>query len=295
MKLRREDLMLIVLLLAIALLSGTMAGGPSAHPVLATLAPILFLAFMTWYLALLVANRNDVIAAIAAILLSHGRERPGRGGLLIAIAVYGVLLIIALAFLSSGIPQRIISELQGTIFNIPNGNPTTPPSTQVTPLQTIIPTRAITYYGSLVFFAIFAISLFTIVRGLQVAIQNRQVSADDLQAEDELRQEASSAVQVAISSLRTTKSYREPILQCYERMCQILSNAGLVTDPTETAREFAQKISEKLRIGGDAVNGLTFLFEEARYSDHEIIEQKRIMAVQHLESLQKALSPGLSA
>lgn len=291
MKLRREDLILVVLLLTIAILSGSMAGGISARPVLSTLAPILFLAFMTWYLALLVVNRNEVIAALAAILLSHGREKPAKGGFLLSIVAYGILILIALAFFSSGIPQRIISQLQGTMLRFQNGNQTAQPPIQVTPFSTLIPTQVMTYYGSIVFFAIFAVSLFTLIRGVQLALQNREAPPDDAKAEYDLKQDAAGAVQEAISSLKNTKAYREPILQCYKRMCQVLSAAGLVTDQTETAREFAQKISEKLRIGNDAVSGLTFLFEEARYSEHAITEQKRIMAVQYLESLQKALSP----
>jgi hypothetical protein len=291
MKLRREDLILIVLLLAVAILSGTMAGGISTRPVLSTLAPILFLAFLTWYLALLVANRNEVIAALAAILLSQSREKPAKRSLLLSIVAYGLLIVVALAFLSSGIPQRIISQLQGSILSLQNANQTAPPPTQVAPFSTLIPTQVMRYYGSLVFFAIFAVSLFTLIRGVQLAFQNRGVSTDEFKAEYDLKQDAANAVQEAISSLKNTKAYREPILQCYKKMCQVLSTAGLVTDQTETAREFAQKISEKLRIGSNAVSGLTFLFEEARYSNHDITEQKRIMAVEYLESLQDALSP----
>lgn len=293
MKLRREDLILIVLLLAVAILSGTMAGGISTRPVLSTLAPILFLAFLTWYLALLVANRNEVIAAFAAILLSQSREKPAKGSLLLSIVAYGLLIVVALVFFSSGIPQRMISQLQGSILSLQNANQTAPPPTQVTPLSTLIPTQVMSYYGSLVFFAIFAVSLFTIIRGVQLAFQNRGVSTDEFKAEYDLKQDAANAVREAISTLKNTKAYREPILQCYKKMCQVLSAAGLVTDQTETAREFAQKISEKLRIGSNAVRGLTFLFEEARYSDHDITEQKRILAVQYLESLQKALSPNV--
>ena len=73
-------------------------------------------------------------------------------------------------------------------------------------------------------------------------------------------------------------------------MCMILSDAGIVQIHSDTAREFAEDVSLKLRAGSDAVQALTFLFEEARYSNHQITEEKRVMAVQYLESLQQALS-----
>jgi hypothetical protein len=75
-------------------------------------------------------------------------------------------------------------------------------------------------------------------------------------------------------------------------MCEVLSGRGFIIRADQTAREFASTVSKKLSLGNDAVKGLTFLFEEARYSDHVINDDQRRLAVNKLGSLENALSPG---
>ena len=73
-------------------------------------------------------------------------------------------------------------------------------------------------------------------------------------------------------------------------MCEMLSREGLNIRLDETAREFSAEASSKLRLGSDAVRSLTFLFEEARYSAHDIEEEKRTAALSELEILERALA-----
>jgi hypothetical protein len=73
-------------------------------------------------------------------------------------------------------------------------------------------------------------------------------------------------------------------------MCAILSDRGFLISPTQTAREFGENVSRKLELGGASVSGLTFLFEEARYSDHLIEDQKRHLAMDYLNSLERVLT-----
>jgi len=130
-----------------------------------------------------------------------------------------------------------------------------------------------------------------------MALQSRGQLSKEGKSEYELRKSAVDAVQLAITALITAKEYREVILQCYRRMCTILADSGIVTKQSETAREFAVGISRKLQMSTGAVHGLTFLFEEARYSNHQMTDQKRAAALNHLQSLQQELSisSGVSA
>jgi len=72
-------------------------------------------------------------------------------------------------------------------------------------------------------------------------------------------------------------------------MCNVLLDCGFRIAPTQTASEFARNVSIRLGLGGSAVNGLTFLFEEARYSNHQIDDSRRADAISQLENLERSL------
>jgi len=285
---KKDAVVLGGLLVTVLILTGTVAAATPRPPILARLAPILALTLMTWYLIILVIHRDQIITALAAILLSGRRGETKKTNLLMTLLSYGVLLVLAIVFLWSGLPQRLASGFAGMITSASSGTQTTSP--QVNPMEGLFPSAPIVYYGTFVFLAIFVVSLLTIIQGFRLALQNRGPIEGNEERELELKQDVVDVVQRAITNLKVTKEYHETILQCYQRMCKILSDAGIEPDPSETAREFAGEISLKLRVGDEAVEVLTFLFEEARYSDHQITEQKRIMALRHLESLQQALS-----
>jgi hypothetical protein len=77
-------------------------------------------------------------------------------------------------------------------------------------------------------------------------------------------------------------------------MCRLLAEIGLEIGLAQTPREFALQASKKLRFGKEAVNTLTFLFEEARYSQHSLGDDKRSIAISQLTTLQNALADELA-
>ena len=108
--------------------------------------------------------------------------------------------------------------------------------------------------------------------------------------EEVARREALGVVQKTVMNLRLAGDYRDTILRCYRQMCQVLSEHGFKIGLQETAREFSENISRKLELGSDAIWSLTFLFEEARYSDHQIDDSKRAVALSQLENLERSLA-----
>lgn len=286
----RNAVALSVLLTLVLVLTVSVAGAVPKSPVLGGLAPILILTIMTWYLMVLIVNRDRIIAALAAMFKLQQKQKPlEKTNFWLTVAVYAALFSLGIVALWTGLPQRILSRLQGISMNFISGsgnNSRLRP--QLSPIAGLLPTTPIIYYGILVTVAIVAVSFILILGGVRLAYRARGLSSND--SEEEVKEQAAELVQQTITSLKSAKKYHETILQCYKKMCEILSNAGLKTASEETAREFAESISTKLRIGDVAVTGLTFLFEEARYSNHEISEEKRIMALNHLQFLQQALS-----
>jgi Domain of unknown function (DUF4129) len=279
----------LILLTLILILTISVVGAVPTSPVLGGLAPILILTIMTWYLMVLIVDRDQIIAALAAMFKLHRKPKTPRTNFWSTVAVYAAIFILGVVALWTGLPQQILSRLQGFAMTAISGSENTSNlRPQLGPIPGFLPTATIIYYGILITLAIAAVSFSLIFGGVRLAYQARSSSSNDSEAE--VKQQTAELVQQTITSLKSTKKYHETILQCYKKMCEILAKAGLETASEETAREFAQSISIKLRVGDGAVRGLTFLFEEARYSNHEISEEARLMALNHLQVLQQALS-----
>jgi hypothetical protein len=144
---------------------------------------------------------------------------------------------------------------------------------------------ALYYYTIVVFGAIILVSFSLLLGALRKAyVENR-----DLPTDLRLKESALDIIKGTRSKLEARQKYTEAIFECYRQMCEILSEKGHNIQPAQTPREFAQNVSRKLDLKADSVKGLTFLFEEARYSNHNIGDEKRGMALNYLRSLEHAL------
>ena len=76
---------------------------------------------------------------------------------------------------------------------------------------------------------------------------------------------------------------REAIFNCYEDLCLVLMQNGFLRRDFETVREFEMAIRQALPISESALEALDQVFEEARYSSHE-------MGDSHKAAAQEALS-----
>ena len=76
---------------------------------------------------------------------------------------------------------------------------------------------------------------------------------------------------------------REAIFNCYEDLCLVLMQNGFLRRDFETVREFEMAIRQALPIRESALEALDQVFEEARYSSHE-------MGDSHKAAAQEALS-----
>jgi hypothetical protein len=142
------------------------------------------------------------------------------------------------------------------------------------------------YYTILVFGAIILVSFSLILGALRSAYLERRALTDN----SELKNGTLDIIQDAMAKLESRQKYNEIILECYRQMCETLSGKGhLSIQPAQTPREFADGVSGQLDLDAESVKGLTFLFEEARYSKHTIGDDKRGLALNYLRSLEHAL------
>jgi hypothetical protein len=74
----------------------------------------------------------------------------------------------------------------------------------------------------------------------------------------------------AIDDLEAEPDARRAVIAAYARMESVLGRNGLRREPSETPLEYLRRVLLGVTARGDAVQSLTQLFEEARFSRHEI-------------------------
>ena len=91
----------------------------------------------------------------------------------------------------------------------------------------------------------------------------------------------------ALMSLKASNNYIEAIFSCYKDLIKYFRMRGAMKKVFETTREFEDVINNML--GGivppEEIDSFFSIFEEARYSDHEIGSEERDRAIQIFQSM----------
>ena len=82
---------------------------------------------------------------------------------------------------------------------------------------------------------------------------------------------------------------RQAIFTCYEGLVTVLQRRGFLRRDFETVREFEVAIRQALPIREEALVSLDRVFEEARYSSHELGESERERAKAALADVLRAI------
>ena len=178
----KNVLALSVLMVVILILTGSVVGEIPRSPVLGGLAPILILTLITWYLIILVVNRDEITAGLAAIFRMRRKPEPVQANFWVTVAVYAALLSLALIALWSGLPQRILSRIQeiAMISGTENASRLLP---RTNPIAGLLPATPFIYYGVLVSAAVFAVSFILLLGGLRLALKTGEMGTDDSSVE----------------------------------------------------------------------------------------------------------------
>ena len=102
--------------------------------------------------------------------------------------------------------------------------------------------------------------------------------------EDHIR-ELSDIFSYTAELLAAGDEMREAIYMCYENLCQVLMKHGFLRRDFETVREFEMGIRKALPIKETSLMNLDQVFEEARYSAHEMTEQHKNFAQESLRGV----------
>jgi hypothetical protein len=98
------------------------------------------------------------------------------------------------------------------------------------------------------------------------------------------------AAELSLEDLRRERDPRRAILAAYARMEGLFAGAGLQRRRTATPSEYLADILHASSAPPGALLDLTLLFEEARFSSHEMSETDRDEAISALVQISGALS-----
>jgi hypothetical protein len=93
----------------------------------------------------------------------------------------------------------------------------------------------------------------------------------------------------AIDDLEAEPDPRRAVIAAYARMEGVLARHGLRRLPSETPLEYLRRVLLGLTARGDAVQALTGLFEEARFSRHQIDSSMKREAIGALRTIRDDL------
>jgi hypothetical protein len=138
-----------------------------------------------------------------------------------------------------------------------------------------------------IFMILFACIVLTIV-GARAIIQMRGERYRS--AEEQKVREVAETIQQAIDTLQVGTDARSTIIRCYDDLCRVMERHGVFEKEHLTPREFEVLARRSLPISGAHLHRLVLVFEEARYSDHDLSEAASKNALSSLEKVKEDLT-----
>ena len=115
--------------------------------------------------------------------------------------------------------------------------------------------------------------------------------ADD--ASDGGEQALQSAVRRGLQEMADQPDAREAVVRAWLLLGEAAAVAGTPRRPAESAREYARRLGDTHGLPRRSLERLAALYREARFSDHEMLPEQRVVARSELFELQKALAGGV--
>ncbi len=109
----------------------------------------------------------------------------------------------------------------------------------------------------------------------------------ELKKREDIEDSFYSTLDKAITDLDRGGEIRTTIINCYREMSMLLEEKGAKNHHSMTPREFKKYTIEKMPKAEKLVSDITYLFEEARYSPHDLDESHRSKVLQQLKELRR--------
>jgi len=261
------------------------------------LVSVAFLGFMVLTLVLMVINRRILVGMLKQAIIGSGSASRRHSSLLRSMLSLVGFLVPFLIFYYLRVLPADYEGVDTSPLLPPSGKPAGDGNFTSTPWpflpQPSASTSLIVGYASgiivLVIAVVGALLVFQAVRETSWGYEEPPQDTP----EEALKESALLAVQEAIHGIEE-EDFRMAVIKCYRRLCETLEEHGVPSREHQTAREYESKVSDVLDIPTDPLSVLTELFEEARYSLHEIGQKEQNRALSSLVYIRDRLS-GVSA
>lgn len=247
------------------------------------LGPVVILGVMVTIIVLIALNYRDIGAAIGYGMARRKKapKAKSRYSTFIQILFWGLAVGVLLE--TKGSIFNPTNATNSTITNIVVGNSTAPSFLTHGFLPAVSSLVQNTWFA-LAFLGLVVVGGVVVVQSIRVALKEaKDMTAHELQGN---REEGLQAVHEAIKLVEDPASDpRSRIIACYQHLIATVSRLGAPVSSDLTARELDRAVRLTFALKGPATSNLTQLFEEARYSLHEISDSDADKAHGYLESV----------
>ena len=253
-----------------------------------------FLAIAVGSLAVMVLDRRMLIESFKGFIgqPQESSKQSLLRRLLTWTLGFGAMLAFVLFLASGGIGNFLNFPGLGGGGQSPGGGASSPSLPSGTSISEPLMPTLLWVSGIIIIAAVFVGGLLFIQAIREMREEAKVVPPPE---EEVLQEEALNVVGEAISEITAHEGdldFRAAIIKCYERLCELLAQRNCQIQKHETVQEFRISASKLLNIPDKPLSVLTNLFEEARYSTHEIDEAKRNEALKCLEEIRNHLIGG---
>jgi len=284
---------LLVLAFALGSLPRSQAGGSILFRstwlvYLIFLVPIIVLGITIAMMVIVVMNFRDITGAIGFQMAKNRKIRKkGSGSSTIFMALFWVLALGVLIFRKGSIlnPTPLTNSTITQVQSSPNAIPIPILITEIIPPISGLLDNS--WFG-FAFLGLVVLGGLVLVQSIRVAV--KETKEVNIQLVHQRRETGLEAVNEAIGIVNNESTDpRARIVACYEHLIAAASKLGAPVSSHMTARELDRTIRSTFALEGTASRELTDLFEEARYSLHEIVEVDANKAQIYLQEIAEEL------
>jgi len=252
------------------------------------LGPVVILGVMVAVIIIIGLNYRDIGAAFGFGMAQRRRARKRGSRYSTLVTMFFWALAIGVLFWTKGSIFNPTHAANSTLTNIIGENATAPAPLQAGGFLPVLSNLVQNTWFSLAFLGLLVVGGVVVVQSIRVALkETHDLTIQVLRGNQE---QGLQAVHEAIKLVEDPESDpRGRIIACYQHLLSTVSRLGGPVSPNLTARELDRAVRSTFALKGPATTDLTQLFEEARYSLHEITDTDADKARGCLDSVAEEL------
>ena len=253
------------------------------------LGPVFIVGAMVAVIILVGLNYRDLGAAIGYGIAQRRKKRKRGSHYSTLVSMFFWALAIGVLIVTKGSILNPNQSANSTIIgNIQGEDPTAPNILKTGDFLPALSSLVQNSWFSLAFLGLLIVGGVVVIQSIRVALkETHDVTILELQGKQE---QGLQAIREAIKLVEDPASDpRSRIIACYQHLITTVSGLGAPISSDLTARELDRAVRSTFALKGPATTDLTRLFEEARYSLHEISDNDADRARGYLESVAEEL------